>query len=56
MEIQIDVSISGYPSGGTLRLSERVTVHKADFETAAEILQGFHVALEAVKAAREVGR
>ena len=52
MQIQIDVSISDYRRGnGQLRLSEQVTIPDAGFDTMAEILAGFHIALQAVREA-----
>jgi hypothetical protein len=53
MDIAIEVSISDYPSGGTMRLSERVTVHRGDFGVMAEILARFHEAIQAVKSAKD---
>lgn len=57
MEVQIDISINDYQrGGGQLRLSERATIPNADFQTMADILAGFHVALGVVKAIQEAGR
>jgi hypothetical protein len=49
MEIQVDVSISDYQSGGNLRLSDRVTIDNGDFDTMSRILKGFDTVLKALK-------
>jgi|HubBroStandDraft_2_1064218.scaffolds.fasta_scaffold848429_1 hypothetical protein len=55
MEIQIEVSVNDYQRGnGQLRLSERVSIPRADFGMLAEILGKFHELLAVIKEAKAV--
>jgi hypothetical protein len=51
MQLQIDVSISDYPSGGNFRLSDSTRVENADFLTMSGILAKFHDLLAEIKKA-----
>jgi hypothetical protein len=57
-EVDINVSIRNYQGGGSLQLSERVTIPDCTFSDMADILRGFHqlaMAEAKRKAAGDVG-
>jgi hypothetical protein len=41
-EVNLNVSIRSYQGGGTVHLSERVTIPDCTFSNMAEIMRGFH--------------
>ena len=53
MELQIDIAISDFPSGGQFRLSDRVAIPNADFMVMSGILARFHDLLTEIKAAQD---
>lgn len=49
MDLQIEISIADYPSGGSFRLSDRVTVKDVDFKKMAAILGAYHDLTQSMK-------